>query len=403
MNKLVLIRRLLAGRPLQNLLAVFVMSCCVAMTICILLLSAGLHSSLISAGEPFPMLLGAKGSPNQLVLNSVFLKDQPVGNINYNQLEKLRQNKNIDMVIPLGFGDNYKGFRIVGTESTVFELPKHLGSKDKWLNIAQGQKFKDSGEAVIGAEVAKRTGLKVGDSFSSVHGVVVNANAEGHKEKYKVTGILHPVQGPYDSAVLVTMESIWSQHNHHSVAESSIAASKKKEVTAAVIYPKSYAASLQLFAFYSKDRDVQMIFPSKIIIQLFALMGDAEKLLRFFSFAVLALSMLIIGCTLYWFVLGSLHQQAVMRALGASVQQVTAIYFRLGITLVSCGLILGVLVGHGLYKLLSYLLQHNAGLHMPHMLLSTEAFIAAIILFFGAICSYIPAYLSGHRDITETL
>lgn len=402
MNKFVLVQRLLAGRLLQNSLAIFVMSCCVAMTICILLLSAGLHSSLISAGEPFPMLLGAKGSPNQLVLNSVFLKDQPVGNIKYAQLEKLRQNKNIKMVIPLGFGDNYKGFRIVGTEQAAFEMPKHLGSDDKWLNIAQGKKFKDSGEAVIGAEVAKRTGLKVGDSFSSVHGVVVNTNAENHNEKYKVTGILHPVQGPYDSAVFVTMESIWSQHNHHSMAESG-EASKKKEVTAAVIYPKSYAASLQLFALYSKDSDVQLIFPSKIIIQLFALMGDAEKLLKFFSFAVLVLSMLIIGCTLYWFVLGSLHQQAVMRALGASVQQVTAIYFRLGITLVSCSLFLGVLAGHGLYKLLSYLLQHNAGLHMPHMLLSTEAFIAAIILFFGAICSYIPAYLSGHRDITETL
>ena len=90
MSKIQLLRRLLAGRKLQHSLAVFVMACSVALAVCVLLLAEGLHSGITQAGKPFPLLMGAKGSPNQLVLNSVFLKDQPVGNISYTQLEKLR-------------------------------------------------------------------------------------------------------------------------------------------------------------------------------------------------------------------------------------------------------------------------------------------------------------------------
>ena len=93
MSKWLLVRRLLAGRPLQNSIAVLVMAFSVALAVCVLLVSSGLHDGLVQAAKPFPMLMGAKGSPNQLVLNSVFLKDQPVGNFSYDEVVKLRGNK----------------------------------------------------------------------------------------------------------------------------------------------------------------------------------------------------------------------------------------------------------------------------------------------------------------------
>ncbi len=71
---------------------------------------------------------------------------------------------------------------------------------------------------------------------------------------------------------------------------------------------------MQLAASYGKNRDVQVIFPSKTVIQLFSILGNVEKLLQFLSMAVLVLALLIIGSSLYWFVLGSQRQQAVMRA-----------------------------------------------------------------------------------------
>ena len=70
--------------------------------------------------------------------------------------------------------------------------------QEPWLQFAQGRAFSEEHEAVLGAEAARLSGLKLGDTFSSVHGLVANANSKSYGEKYKVAGILKPVHGPYD-------------------------------------------------------------------------------------------------------------------------------------------------------------------------------------------------------------
>ena len=210
MNKNLLVYRLLLGKKLQNSVVALIMGLGVALAVIVLLLANGVHQSMVQAAKPFPLLMGAKGSPNQLVLNSVFLKDQPVGNISYSVLEELRQSKAVEQAIPLGFGDNYRGFRLIGTEKELFEL-NLLGTKQEhWLQLAEGRAFADEQEAVLGAEAARLSGLKLGDSFASVHGLVANANSKAHEEKYKVVGILKPVHGPYDQGILCPWKAFGS-------------------------------------------------------------------------------------------------------------------------------------------------------------------------------------------------
>lgn len=396
MSKWLLIRRLLAGRPLQNSIAVLVMAFSVALAVCVLLVSSGLHDGLVQAAKPFPMLMGAKGSPNQLVLNSVFLKDQPVGNFSYDEVVKLRGNKNVSQAIPLGFGDNYRGFRLVGSEPEIFSFKGIGAGSGPWLHVGQGKIFSGKGQAVIGSEVARLTGLKIGDRFVSVHGMISTKSSRAHKEQYTVVGILDKVHGPYDSAIFVSMESIWEQHKQQQKGH-------EKEVTAVVIRPNSYGGAMQLAASYGKNRDVQVIFPSKTVIQLFSILGNVEKLLQFLSMAVLVLALLIIGSSLYWFVLGSQRQQAVMRALGATVKQVTHLYFCLGMTLVGSGLVLGLVGGQGLYALLAYVLRQYAGLVLGFGFLPAEGILALAVIICGALCSYIPARMWGRHDIADSL
>lgn len=400
MSEILIIRRLLAGRPLQNLLAVIVMAASVALSVGMLLMSAGLHDSLVQAGKNFPMVMGAKGSPNQLVLNTVFLKDQPIGNFSYTKVLELRNNTNVEQAVPLGFGDNYKGFRIVGTEKEIFTFHGIEKDRKNWLQLSEGKFFQQPFEAVIGAETAAKTGLKVGDVFASVHGVASSANSRKHEEQYKVVGILKPVQGPYDSAIFVSMESIWHQHNHVSLRH---AGNEQREVTSVLIRPAGYAQSLQLAAQYNKDRDVQVIFPSKTIIELFSVIGNIEKVLQVFTAAVLLLSLLIIGSSLYWFVVGSVYEQGIMRSLGATAQQIMYLYFKLGMTLVGVGTLLGVALGHSGFQAISYLLQDKVGLYMQAGLVKEEIILVAAILLFGAVCSIIPAYLASRKDIAEIL
>ncbi len=400
MSEILIIRRLLAGRPLQNFLAVIVMAASVALSVGMLLMSAGLHDCLVQAGKNFPMVMGSKGSPNQLVLNTVFLKDQPIGNFSYTKVLELRNNTNVEQAVPLGFGDNYKGFRLVGTEKEIFTFHGIEKDRKNWLQLSEGKFFQQPFEAVIGAETAAKTGLKVGDVFASVHGVASSANSRKHEEQYKVVGILKPVQGPYDSAIFVSMESIWHQHNHRSPRH---AGNEQQEVTSVLIRPAGYAQSLQLAAQYNKDRDVQVIFPSKTIIELFSVIGNIEKVLQVFTAAVLLLSLLIIGSSLYWFVVGSVYEQGIMRSLGATAQQIMYLYFKLGMTLVGVGTLLGVALGHSGFQAISYLLQDKVGLYMQAGLVKEEIILVAAILLFGAVCSIIPAYLASRKDIAEIL
>lgn len=399
MNKNLLVYRLLLGKKLQNSLVAVIMALGVALAITVLLLANGVHESMVQAARPFPMLMGAKGSPNQLVLNSVFLKDQPVGNLSYAEVEKLRTSKAVEQAIPLGFGDNYRGLRLIGTEKELFAL-KLLGSKEEWLQLAQGRVFGEEQEAVLGAEAARLSGLKLGDSFASAHGLVANANSKAHEEIYKVVGILKPVHGPYDQGIFVPIESIWEHHKHSGQDEDALA----KEVTAIIIRPTGYAASMQLAAAYSKHPSLQIVFPAKIVIQIFSILGNIEKALQMLNYAVLALALLIIAGSLYWFSLCSAHQQAIMRAMGGTTAQVVSLYFRLGMCLVGIGATGGLALGHGLYYGLASMLQGRAGLYLPQQILPEEGILVAVILLLGAICSWLPAYWTALRsDIVENL
>lgn len=395
MNKNSLVWRLLLGKKLQNGLVACIMALGVALAITVLLLADGVHGSMVQAAKPFPLLMGAKGSPNQLVLNSVFLKDQPVGNFSYVEIDNLRNNKAVAHAVPLGFGDNYKGLPIVGTEKELFEI-KLLGQQGKWLQLARGHAFLAEQEAVLGAEAARLSGLKMGDSFATIHGMVAHGNGKAHGRKFKVVGILEPVHGPYDKAIFVPLTSVWQQHQHGQEQE--------REVTAALICPTGYAAAMQLAGSYSKRQAVQVVFPSKIVIQLFSILGNIEKVLQMLNLSVVGLALLIIAGSLYWYALCSGHQRAIMQALGASMGQVVDIYFRVGMSLVLVGLGLGIALGHLLYYALGNALQSSAGLYLAHRLLPEEGILVAVVLALGACCSWLPAYwTSAHSEIASEL
>lgn len=395
MHEYTLIKRLLLSRPLQNLLAVLVMALSIAAAANVMLLAEGIHGAMVQASKPFPMLMGAKGSPNQLVLNTVFLKDQPVGNFSYTMVQELRSNPNVAQAVPLGYGDNYKGYRIVGTEKELLELHGVEKNAAPWLKLEQGKAFSKDYEAVIGAEVAAKTGLKLGDSFASVHGVVHNVGAKAHDhQKFTVVGILQRAHGPYDSSIIVPMTSIWNMHSH---------GDEKQEVTAVVIVPKGYAQSMALASSYSKNHEVQIIFPSKTVIELFSVMGDLQKLLQSFSMIIMALALLIVGSSLYWFITSSRRDQAIMRALGAGESDIMQLYFKLGMTLICIGGLLGLGLGHLLFAGLGAMLQEHTGLYLAGGFLKQELYLLGSVIFCGAVCSVVPAYLLLRRDVAENL
>ena len=389
-----IVRRNIMFKPLQSLIACLVVAAGIAMAVLVLLLADGVHSGLSSAAEPFPIVAGTKGSPNQLVLNTVFLKDTPMSNISYAEVEKLRANKNVGMAVPFGYGDNYRGFRMAGTEKEIFDYVINP-QRGKWLQIAEGRAFEAPFEAVLGARMAQMTGMKVGDTFKTSHGMVEIPGSKGHAQKYKVVGILQPVNGPYDQSILTDIQSIWQAHAGHGEAAHG--------VTSVLIKPSGYAQALALLSQYRNNKEMQVVFPSQIIIELFSVMGDAEKVLQIISYAVILLALIIIAFTTYWAAAMRRHDNAIMRAIGAGQKEIIKINFLQGMLLSCIGVGAGVAAGHGVFALLADLLRQKTAVNMAAGFTAQEGVMVMVVILAAAVFSFIPAMAACRSQAADNL
>ena len=193
-------------KPMSTLLSIILFAIGVAVISLVIKTEYYLENSYRKNLAGIDLVVGAKGSPLQLILSSVLHVDSPTGNIPLDEVHKIEKNPLVKKTIPVALGDNYKGFRIVGTEADYIGLYK--------AEILEGKMFEKPLEAVVGANVAKKAGLKLNDNFAGVHGVM----HEGHSHnefKYTVTGILKPTGSVIDNLVLTPVESVWMVHSAH--------------------------------------------------------------------------------------------------------------------------------------------------------------------------------------------
>lgn len=448
-------------RPLRYLLITLLIALSAALPVFIIQLTSGLYNGLNRAVEPFPILAGAKGSEYQLVLNTVFLRDRPIGNIPYTEVDKLRSSGKAKEVIPLAFGDNYRGFRIVGTEPEIFSYvqnPKH----GQWLQVSEGNAFSEEGDAVIGAEAARLMNLHIGDTFKSVHGLASTGAGKAHDHEYKVVGILAPVGGPYDTAILVNIRDIWEAHGggntltakaghpeeekeeapapkpvrkggiirptaaiqiaeetaddpnevrkqKEEAAEKAEAAhqfeaGEKGDVTAILIQPKGYAEAMQLLSQYQrKSGDMQMVFPSQAIISLYGMVGQSREFWQLLTTGPIAAAILITLLVMYWSGLARLPEFALIRALGAGTGTICWIMAAEQCIILTIGSILGWVIGWGGTLGAAHAIAGNAAIVMTTTPELMSFLPPATIVVLGTIASIIPSWLVRKKDVSRYL
>lgn len=404
--RLIIAWRNLLVKPVQSSLTVLVVTAAIAMMIVITLLFDGIHNGLVRATEPFDLIAGAKGSPNQLVLNTVFLQDAPVGNMSHELYEKLAANPLVAAAIPLAFGDNYKGYAIIGAGNNIFQHQPKAGQQE-WLQLAAGRPFTQAFEAVVGAKAARELGLKPGDNFKSIHGLL--PGGEGHDHPYQVVGILQAVNGPYDQAILVPIESIWQAHEKH---ELSLTAGNtgdiqhtehEQEVTAILVKPKGYSEAMRLYQQFQQEPGGQLVFPAQVIVRLFALMGQGEQVLKTAAYIVIVLGLMIMSLSLYWSSLSRARERAILRALGAGSRDILAIILSEAAMLTGLGVLIGSLTGYGLYALLAKALETKTALVLTITFAPAEGYIIIGGILFGLLAGVIPAVFTYREDILHNL
>ena len=281
--------RYLWARTLVTLLTLTGIALGTSLICSVLTLRRESESGFLRESGQFDLVAGAKGSPLQLVLSSIYQLDVPTGNIPYSRYEALRDDKRIASAIPLGLGDNFHGYRIVGTEDKIFSLTDRKDSKKPLYQLASGRYFQSDFEAVIGAQVARQSGLKAGDTFVGTHGLVVTAGSSEHTDfPYKVVGILSDSGGSTDRAIYVSLASVWRIHEKEAEVHQKIAGVEPAgasshpdlEVTAVLIRLKSVGLRLWMGQEIQKRTESMAAIPVNEMLRLYQqVLGPMQRVL----------------------------------------------------------------------------------------------------------------------------
>lgn len=206
--------RSIQQRSLASALTAVSMALGVALVVTVLVIYGVVDASFRRNAQGYNLIVGPKGSSLDLVLNTVYHLGRPVGTIPYKVYEELDHGQfasEVEVAIPIAVGDNYKGYRIVGTIPEMFTKLEYLGGRK--YAFAQGQNFdpKVPTEAVVGATVARKAGLKLNDTFRPMHGVDIETGGSEH-EPFRVVGILAPTGTPNDRVLFVNIAGFEQMH-----------------------------------------------------------------------------------------------------------------------------------------------------------------------------------------------
>lgn len=193
----------LSARWLNSLMTLLLFGLGVSIISLLLIVNHQFERKLKRNIEGIGMVVGAKGSPLQLILSSVYHIDDPTGNIKISETKLIRKSPFVKKAIPLSYGDSYQGLRIVGTTPA---YPEHYEAE-----IDEGRFWEKPMEAVIGSDAAKKTGMKIGDLFVGSHGLTEGGDHH-HDHEYKVVGILDRSNSVIDNLILTDLRSVWEVH-----------------------------------------------------------------------------------------------------------------------------------------------------------------------------------------------
>lgn len=397
MKTLALSFRYLWSRPLTALLNLLLLTLGLASITFVLLVGEQINRSFERDLAGIDLVVGAKGSPMQLILAGVFHIDVPPGNIPLEEVEALRRHPQVAQLIPISLGDSFRGFRIVGT------TPDYLSHYR--MAFAQGQVWAASLQAVVGDQVARSTGLRPGDSFSGSHGLGSGGEAHGD-HPYLVTGILAPCGCVLDRLVITSTESVWQVHEKEMATdeEDRQALEAEREVTMALVRYNTPLAAVTLPRFVNASTGMQAAAPAIEITRLLRMLGVGSDVLRGFAAVLLLTAALSVFIALWNAVRERRADLAMLRMLGATPTRLLFLLLCEALWLALLASFLGLAAGHGMAALTGYFLEAQRSLPITGWLwLPQEALIPVAALAVAGLAALIPALGAYRVDAAHLL
>ncbi|PRY24818.1 putative ABC transport system permease protein [Spirosoma oryzae] len=394
--------RNLTDRPLSSFLSGLLMTFGITIISLLLLLNKQLDDQFRRNIKGIDMVLGAKGSPLQLILSSIYQIDSPTGNIPLEEAEKLTRNPMIKTAIPLSMGDNYRSFRIVGTNKKYLD---HFGA-----TVAQGRLFQQDLDVVIGPRVAQVAGLKLGDTFSGSHGL--DAEGEVHADtKYKVVGILNQTNTVTDQLILTPVSSVWAIHEHHDDEHHDGDAHEAeeehdeapREITSMLIKFRN-PLGMMLARGINSNSKLQAALPNIEINRLFSLLGVGVETLRGLAIVIMLISGISVFVSLYNSLKERRYEMALMLSMGATRMQLFGMLLLEGLVLALLGFVLGIVLSRvGLWLFSSSVSSEYHYNLAAFGILPEEWLLLGVAILIGLLAAALPALGVYRMNISRTL
>lgn len=391
------------SKPLNAALNILLIAFGTGILTVLLLASTQIEDKLAKNSKDIDLVVGAKGSPLQLILSSIYYIDFPTGNIPMNEAKKLMRNPFVKRAVPLALGDNYNGVRIVGTDSNYISL--------YGLKLKSGNFWKADLEATIGANVAKEQNLKVGDTFFGGHGLT--EMKDEHKDHaYKVVGILEPQQNVTDNLILTAIGSVWKMHGdegeahvegHDHAAEADHSHDEYREFTSLLIQYRSPMAVAMFPQMVNQTTNMQAASPAQESTRLFSLIGVGVDTLQWFAVLIMLIAAISVFVNLYNSLKERSYDLAIMRTLGASKGKLFSLIILEGLILTLIGTIIGIALGHGILQLISSYQESSQAKMNGLIFIKEEFYLLAAGLAIGVVAAVIPAVQAYRSNISKIL
>lgn len=456
MNLLYIAWRNLRQRGLASVLTMFSMALGVTLVVLVLSISWIVTESFArNSNVGYNLIVGAKGGPLQLTLNTVFYLSKPIEVLPYEDyLEFLPGSGRVDEIeriggriaepdrpglyslymsggfaIPVCLGDYFGPFRVVGTRPEFFELLKYGDRADLEYEFAEGRNFKDYSdeygyyEAVIGWQVALEMKKQVGDTFKTTHG---DPEGDGHGQAFTIVGILAPSGTPNDRAAFINLEGFYLMEGHSRVfedkanpdeAKTDVAIQtgaeqparlplEKRDVTAILVRPGKGMFALRMQQSVKKGLRAQAVSPIEEIGNLFRnFVGPVKKALLALTILVCVVSSISILVSIYNSMNERRRDIAVMRALGARRDIVLLVVLFESLLIAFGGGLVGWLAGHGVAKLCSPLVEARTGIQVGFLnsITPVELMLVPGLVLLATLAGIIPAVVAYRTDVSKHL
>ena len=400
------------SKPLNSILSLALLILGIGIISLLLQLNSLIKTQMDNNLKGIDMVVGAKGSPLQLILSAVYHIDSPTGNISVEDAEEIKNNRMVGSSIDLLYGDNYKGYRIVGTEDKFLDLYN--------VKIKDGKKWNAPFEVVVGAKIYSKLNINLDDELISSHGL--RETGEAHvNQPFKVVGLLESSNSVVDQLIITSPQSIWDLHDEHDHDDEDHEEHDNedhdehehdhddedhdehehgdKEITAMLIKFKSPMNIIQFPRQINENTNLQAAVPSYEISRLFKLFGFGIETLTYLAYLIILVSGFSLFINLFNSMRERKYEMALIRTLGASRSQLSVMVIFESLILTISGFLLGLLVSRLGVMFVSSLMEESLNYSLSSLyILNEEFWLLGLSILIGLISS-----LSSSKDILDSI